>query len=399
MYCGGQGVYIYYLSQELHRLGHEVHVMSGPPYPQVADGVKLHKLKSQSVLSPKYGSSNGHAPIRSFIDLYEYASTSLGVYSEPFTFSMRAYQEIKKLAPEIKFDIIHDNQCLGYGLHLIKELQLPLVATIHHPIGIDRFADFILSRSRMERLKRRWFYSFYVPMQSLVGRGVDRVITVSKCSAQEIERLMNIPASRMKVVYNGVDTNHFRHYNGTTKKPNSIVFVGNTEDRKKGIIHLLQAIDLIKKECRVDLTIVDGGAPDTNYAQHLVKEYGLENQVTIVRRLERDQLVKRYLEANIAVVPSLFEGFGFPAAEAMACELPVIATTAGALPEIVSDGENGILFDPGDVPALASAIKRLLEDNDLRLSMGHASRRIAEDKFNWEQAARQTLDVYKEVLH
>ena len=193
MYCGGQGVYVYYLSRELQQLGHDVHVMSGPPYPQVAEGVTLHKLKSQSILVPKYGGSNGIAPIRSPIDLYEFIATSIGIYAEPFAFSIRAYQEIKRLAPEIKFDVIHDNQCLGYGLRMIKSLELPLVATIHHPISIDRFADYMLARTQMEWLRRRWFYSFYVPMQSFVGKDIDHVITVSECSAQEIERQMGIP--------------------------------------------------------------------------------------------------------------------------------------------------------------------------------------------------------------
>lgn len=397
MYCGGQGIYIYYLSRELQRLGHEVHVISGPPYPQVVEGVKLHKLKSHSVLVSGHGATNHVGPIHNAIDLCEFTATSMGVYTEPFAFSMRAYHEIKRLAPDITFDVIHDNQCLGYGLTMLKRLKLPLVATIHHPISIDRAADFEQALSRMERLRRRWFYSFYVPMQSSVARHVDRVITVSECSAREIERLIGIPQSRMRVIYNGVDTNLFRNHNGTAKEPRSIIFVGNTEDRKKGIIHLLQAIRIIKDECPVKLTIVDGGAPRTAYAPSLVREYGLHNQVTVVHRLSGEELVQHYATAEIAAVPSLFEGFGFPAAEAMACELPVITTKAGALPELVSDGDNGILIDAGDIPALAAAIKRLLEDKDLRRKMGLAGREIAERKFNWEQAAKQTLEVYQQV--
>jgi glycosyltransferase involved in cell wall biosynthesis len=397
MYCGGQGIYIYYLSRELHRLGHEVHVISGPPYPQVVEGVKLHKLKSHSVLVSRHGATNHVGPIHSAIDFCEFTATSMGVYIEPFTFSMRAYHEIKRLAPDITFDVIHDNQCLGYGLTLLKRLKLPLVATIHHPISIDRAADFGQARNRLERLRRRWFYLFYVPMQSSVARRVDRVITVSECSAQKLERLIHIPRSLIKVIYNGVDTNLFQNHNGIAKEPKSIIFVGNTEDRKKGIIHLLQAIKIIKDDCPVKLTIVDGGAPQTAYAPSLVREYGLHNQVNIVRRLSVEELVKHYAAAEIAAVPSLFEGFGFPAAEAMACELPVITTKAGALPELVSDGDNGILIEPGDVPALAAAIKRLLEDKELRRKMGFAGRETAKHKFNWEKAAKQTLEVYQQA--
>jgi glycosyltransferase involved in cell wall biosynthesis len=397
MYCGGQGIYIHYLSRELQRLGHEVHVISGPPYPKLPEGVTLYKLKSHSAIVSQHGNSNHAGPVRSPVDLYEFAATRIGVYTEPLAFSMRAYQEIKRLFGEVKFDVIHDNQCLGYGLTMMKKLELPLVATIHHPISIDREADFGQARSRLERLRRRWFYSFYIPMQSLVARRVDQVITVSECSAHEIERLIEIPASRIKVVYNGVDTNLFRNNNGIAKEPKSMIFVGNTEDRKKGIIHLLQALRLIKGECPVKLTIVDGGAPETTYAPALVREYGLEDQVTIVRRLSGEELVHYYSSAEIAAVPSLFEGFGFPAAEAMACELPVITTKAGALPELVSDGDNGILIDPGDVPALAAAIRLLLEDEELRCKMGHAGRRIAQRKFSWEQAAKQTVEAYRQA--
>lgn len=397
MYCGGQGVYIYYLSRELQRLGHEVHVISGPPYPQVADGVELHKLRGHSVLASRHGSANGFGPIHSPIDLYEFAATCMGVYAEPFVFSMRAYSEIKRLSSEVRFDVVHDNQCLGYGLNRMRGLKLPLVATIHHPISIDRAADFGQARSWIERLRRQWFYSFYVPMQSSVGRRVDQVITVSECSAREIERLMGIPQSRVRVVYNGVDTALFRD-DGVAKEPNSLIFVGNTEDRKKGVIHLLQALRLIKDECSAKLTIIDGGAPEATYAPAMIREYGLDGRVKIIRRLSREELVRYYQAAEVAIVPSLFEGFGFPAAEAMACRLPVIATNAGALPELVADGENGILVEPGDVPAMAAAIKRLLGDEELRRTMGCASRLAAKRRFNWEQAARQTLEVYREVV-
>lgn len=397
MYCGGQGIYVYYLSRELQKLGHEVHIISGPPYPRVAEGVELHKLKSHSAIVSHYGNSNHAGPVRSPVDMYELALTRIGVYTEPLTFSIRAYQKIKTLRPGVKFDVIHDNQCLGYGLTMMGRLDIPLVATIHHPICIDREADFGQARSRMERLRRRWFYSFYIPMQSFVARRVDQVITVSECSAKAIERHIGIPTERIRVVYNGVDVNLFRNHNGIPKEPGSVIFVGNTEDRKKGIIHLLKALNLLRDRRPARLTIVDGGAPETTYAPALVREYGLQEQVTIVRRLSVEELVKRYSSAEIAVVPSLFEGFGFPAAEAMACELPVITTKAGSLPELVSDGENGILVEPGDVTALAASIERLLEDGELRRRMGNVGREIAQRKFNWEQAAQQTLEAYRQV--
>ena len=397
MYCGGQGIYVYYLSREFQRLGHEVHVISGPPYPQLPEGVKLYKVKSHSAYVSRYHMDNGFGPIRNPVDLYEAAATRMGMYSEPLAFSLRAYDELRKLSSEIKFDVVHDNQSLGYGLTMIKGLKLPLVATIHHPMALDRESDFTQARNRMEKLRRWWFYSVYVPMQSYVGRRADRVITVSECSAREIERLMGIPSSRIRVVYNGIDTDVFRSLDGLPKKSNSLIFVGNTEDRKKGIIYLLQAMKMLENDCQLKLTIIDGGAPEAQYAPALMERINLDGRVTFARRLSGDDLVRWYAAADIAVVPSMFEGFGLPAAEAMACEVPVIAFAAGALPELVADGETGILVPPADVPALAAAIKRLVENNELRLRMAKEARKRVQRKFNWEQAARQILNVYQEV--
>jgi len=399
MFCGGQGIYINYLSREFLRQGHEVHVISGPPYPKVPEGVKLHLVKSHSVYVSRYHMDNHFGPIKNPIDLYEAAATRMGMYSEPLAFSLRAYQEVRKLHPEVKFDVIHDNQCLGYGLNLIKRMNIPIVATVHHPIALDRDSDFEQARNQVEKLRRWWFYSVYVPMQSSVGRRADRVITVSECSAREIERLMGIPANRIRVVYNGVDTDVFKSDEGLPKKKsNSLIFVGNTEDRKKGIKYLLQAIKMLENECPVKLTIIDGGAPETQYVPALMQQINLNGRVTFARRLSGEDLVKWYAAADLAIVPSMFEGFGLPAAEAMACEVPVIAFSAGALPELVADGETGLLVPPADVPALAAAIKKLVQDNELRLRMGKEARKRVQRMFNWEKAATQILDVYKEVV-
>jgi glycosyltransferase involved in cell wall biosynthesis len=107
----------------------------------------------------------------------------------------------------------------------------------------------------------------------------------------------------------------------------------------------------------------------------------------------------RYAEAEIAVVPSLYEGFGFPAAEAMACGLPTIATTAGALPEIIGEnGRTGLLIPPRDPYAIANAIKRLLADPDLRKRMGRAARERIINHFTWDEAAKKLEAVYQKVI-
>jgi glycosyltransferase involved in cell wall biosynthesis len=119
--------------------------------------------------------------------------------------------------------------------------------------------------------------------------------------------------------------------------------------------------------------------------------------VEFTGRLTTEELVKQYCRAEVAVVPSLYEGFGLPAAEAMSCGVPVVSTTAGALTEVV-DEKSGILVPPGDHRAIAEAVKLLMNDDALRQRMGVAGRARVLKMFSWEEAARKTLEVYQEVM-
>jgi glycosyltransferase involved in cell wall biosynthesis len=397
MYCGGQGIYLHYLAREYQKMGHEVHVLAGPPYPQLTDGIIIHQLKSLYLY--RYG--DPPTPLYKFplykpINFYELVATRLGMFPEPLAFTIRAYWKLRALKGQ--FDIIHDNQSLGYGLLLMKKLGIPVVATIHHPIPIDKEADLTQARTRREKLRREIFYSFTM-MQSIVSRRMDKVITVSHSSEEEIKRHFKLPESKMKVIYNGVDTTVFKNKDGTIRKPNTLIMVGNTEDRKKGVLYLLKALKLLKGQIDTELTIVDEAVPETRYAPRLAREFGLENMVTFTGRLTTEELAKRYSEAALAIAPSIYEGFGFPAAEAMSCRTPVIATTAGALPELVADGETGILVPPEDPYALAAAIERLLGDEPLQRKLGEAGRRRVERLFTWREAAQKNIAVYEEVLN
>ena len=400
MYCGGQGIYTYYLTRELHRLGHEVDVMVGPPYPDIAEGIRVHKLESLNLYDCSIEGRSWlplENPYRIFspFNLFEFVATKMGMFPEMLTFSLRAYQRVRQLLPEHRFDVVHDNQCLAYGLLLIKALNIPVVDTIHHPLPIDLKADIVQARHVFEAIRQCLFYP--PMMQGIVARMLDRVIVDSRSSAEEVGKVFKVPESKMRMVYIGVDTDVFRGVNGHGKRPNSLLVVGRTEDRKKGILYLLQALRLLKSDnVDVNLTVVDNVIPD-NFAPKLVKEYGLGDMVKFTGRVSTEELVREYSKAEIAVTASVYEGFGLPAAEAMACEVPVIATHTGALPEVVKDGETGILVPPGDPFALARAIKLLQADEHLRHRMGSEGRRRVEQCFSWELAAKQTLDVYEEV--
>ncbi|TET16338.1 MAG: glycosyltransferase family 1 protein, partial [Dehalococcoidia bacterium] len=391
MNSGGQGVYVCYLAKALHELGHQVHVIAGPPYPSPPDGVKLHKLEALNLYETN-GFSMLSSPLRMFtpINLYEAAAVHIGMFPDIFTFSMRAYLRLRDLMSRERFDIIHDNQTLGYGLLLAKSLGVPIVATIHHPISVDMAASLAEVKSWLTRFRRTIFYSFLI-MQGVVSRRMDRVVAVSKTSAEDTIRAFKLREDRVRIVHNGVDTGIFRRLDHVEKEPNSLVIVGKTEDKKKGVHLLLKAVQLLKDDVDVKVSVVGKQDPDDGYRRKLVQELGIGDRVTFTGRVGAEELARLYSSAEIAVTASLYEGFGLPAAEAMACGTPVIATRAGALPEIVGEQGTGILVPPADPPALAAAIKRLLADKQLRQRMGDAARKRIEESFSWEVAARKTL--------
>lgn len=396
-YCGGQGIYIYYLARALRDLGHEIQVMSGPPHPVVAEGVKPHQLESLNLYESEDSLVRNLSRVRNPIDFYEFMAVCAGTFPEPLTFSLRAYRKIRELLPYHRFDIIHDNQCLGYGLLLMQRLNVPVVATIHHPIPIDRELELAQAGTLREKFKMRRWYSF-CGMQSRVARRMDKVITVSESSAGAIEYSHKVPRDKIRVVYNGIDIDLFKRNDGVTKEPNSLILVNSGEQSTKGVPYLLKALHLLRDGIEVRLTVVGSLTPG-GQCMKLIKEYGLGDIVSFTGRVTMDELVEHYLASEICVVPSLYEGFGFPAAEAMSCQLPVITTSGGALPEVVGrDGDTGIMVPTADADALAAAVKSLLADEALRRKMGEAGRKRVESNFTWEQAAKETVEAYEEVL-
>ncbi|MDY6917078.1 MAG: glycosyltransferase family 4 protein [Chloroflexota bacterium] len=395
MYCGGQGVYLYYLARELHRLGHEVHAIVGPPYPDIPDGVIEHRVENLNFLEFGFPKQQPFK-LMNLLNLYELAVTQIGMFPEMFSFSLRAYHKLRQLLRNHRFDIIHDNQTLGYGVLMMKGFGIPVVATVHHPLPIDKKTDLAYMEKTGARIHRILFYPFV--MQHLVTRKMDRIITVSENAARETMDAFRVPKDRIRVVYNGIDTEMFSNRDGGIKERGRIIVVANSADRKKGIVYLLRAVQILRQEMDVKLTIVDRGLPDNKYTPALVSRYGLDENVTFTGRVSVEDLVKHYGRAEVAAVPSLYEGFGLPAAEAMSCGVPVVSTNAGALPEVVEDGRGGILVPPRDSRALAAAIRRLLTDESLREEMGREGRRRVEERFDWAEAARRTVEVYQEVL-
>jgi glycosyltransferase involved in cell wall biosynthesis len=395
-YCGGQGIYLTYLANELVKLGHEVHVLVGPPFPLFLRGSVVHPIENHTFFGKKTDFLPPGNPFKIFSPLhfYEFAASRFGVFPEIKAFSFRAFFKLRELVKEHRFDVLHDNQCLGYGQILWKSLGVPVLSTIHHPLSIDRSTWFENPSTLKQKVKRVLYYPLV--MQRIVSNRMDMIVTVSQDSARAITEAFGVPPEKIRVVYNGLDSSEFAPLPGEPKKPQSLIFVGNSEDRKKGLLYLLQSLLYLPEE--VSLTVVDGGAPQRAFGPLLTDKYKIAHRVHFTGKIGPDDLIRYYNRAEVAVVPSLYEGFGFPAAEAMACELPVVACSAGALPEVVGNDGAGILVPPRDAQALAGAIQGLLRDPGLRRRMGKAARDRVLKLFTWENAARRMVEVYREAI-
>lgn len=395
-YSGGQGIYVRYLSRSLRDLGHEVDVISGPPYPELDEGIRLIRLPSLDLYSLPQSKRLFIPPgkLNSLPNLMEWLGVCAGFFTEPATFGMRAYKFLQGQLLYKNYDVIHDNQSLSYSILKIKGMGVPLVATIHHPITIDRDLALQAARSLWQKWGIQRWYSF-VNMQIKVAQKLSYFITGSENSRQEIVETFHIPASNIRVIYDGVDTAIFTPDKTVQRVEERILTVNSGDIPLKGLKYLLEAVAAIKAQRKIELVIV--GKPMKNgYTEGLIKSLGIGDCVTYTGKIPTRELVRQYSLATMVVVPSVYEGFGLPAAEAMACGAPVVSTTAGALPEIV--GDAGVLVPPANTEALVRAIVALLDAPNKRRQLGEAGRKRVQQMFNWHNTARQTSEVYEEAI-
>lgn len=390
-HSGGQGVYVRHLSRALRALGHHVEVLAGPPYPDLDAGVRLTRLESLDLYRCERPFRPAR-PVRGAIDALELGIMCVAGYPEPLTFSLRAWGELAGRTSE--FDVVHDNQCLGYGLLGIAR-RLPVLATVHHPIAIDRRLELAHAGAGRRIGLRRWYA--FIRMQARVARRLP-LITVSAISRDGIVAEMRARADRITVISNGVDAEVFRPLPGRERVPGRLVATVSADVPLKGLVPLLEALAAVRAERPADLVVVGRPRPH-GAAATAIDRLRLAGSIRFTGGIREDELAELYAGAEVAVVPSLYEGFSLPALEAMACGVPLVATTAGALSEVVGgDGEAGLLVPPGDPPALAAAIGRVLADPALRRRMGGCGRRRALERFTWDAAARATAGCYRSLM-
>lgn len=392
-HVGGQGIYIKYLASALADAGHSVTVISGPPYPELRADIELVRLPSLDLFAKE---SHVRAlrwhHLKSFTDSFEWFSMLTGGFSEPYTFGRRAVKYFRAQAQQ--FDIVHDNQSLCYGLLEIEKLGLPVVATVHHPITRDYKLALAAASWRHKPLVVRW-HSF-LRMQRKVVRKLRHVVTVSEQSQKDIAEAFGRPAESTPIMYNGIDTDTFCRQPEVKREPQLLITTASADQPLKGLRYLLKALAKLRKQHSDLQLLVIGKLKDGGSTEKLLRRLQLQQAVRFVSGISTAELVAHYNGATIAITPSLYEGFGLPAGEAMACETPVISSDGGALPEVV--GDAGLLVRAGDSEALARAIDELLRDPAQRKALGEAGRERIIAQFSWREKARRLSQYYHSML-
>ena len=393
-HVGGQGVYTRHLTKALADLGHHVEVFGGQPYPILDSRIPLHKLPSLDIFNDQYpGRFPAYWEIKDWPSFVETAQFLKGTFGEPRAFSIRAYNELSKRVND--FDLVHDNQCLGYGILKIEK-KIPTIVTLHHPITKDRKLEMEHTKTWFKRRAISRWYSF-VNMQGKVASKMPRVVVVSENSIADIHTDMKVSLDRMKLVPVGVDPDLFTPLPHISRKPGHLITTASADVALKGLSYLLEALAKIRTERNVHLTII--GRPREGANADLIRKLGLTDCITHVSGVSDERIVELYAESELAVVPSLYEGFSLPAIEAMSTGICLVATTGGALPEVTGADNDTVLSCPaGDAEALAASIRRGLDNAELRNRVGAAGRARVVERWSWKHCAQLTVDQYREVL-
>ncbi len=392
-FSGGQGVYVRNLSRELAALGHRVEVLAGQPYPILDEGVGFTPVPSLDLYrEPDPFRTPRPGEYRDLIDLLEVGTMWTAGFPEPRTFSLRAARLLAARRGE--FDVVHDNQCLGTGLLRLPRLGFPTLATVHHPVQVDRGLELAEARGFRRVSLRRWYG--FTRMQARVARRLPEIITVSSSSAAQITEYLGVRPERVTTIPIGTDVERFSPSPAVAKVPGRIVTTASADSPLKGLAVLVEAFAKVRAEHDHAQLVVVGAAKQGGAVSRAIERYGLEPHIRFVSGISEDELIDLLRSAEAACVPSIYEGFSLPAVEAMAVGLPLVSTTGGAIPEVAgADGETTLAVPPGDAPALAAALTRVLGDAQLRARLGAAARERAASRFTWRAAAVATAERYQ----
>ena len=388
---GGQGIYVYELSKALNNIGHHVDVISGPPYPELIADIELVKLPGLNLFSTFQFRERlkifFHTKNKSLDDWYEFSSTLMGGFPELQTFGNRA----KIFLSDKNYDAVIDNQSISFGMIDIQKSK-PLIEIMHHPITKDYFYDLKFARGLVQRLsKMRWFS--FLKMQKKVAKQIKVVVTPSLNSKQDIHHDFKVPMQNIQVIPNGIDFNTFCALPNIVPRVNGVITTASADVPLKGLDFSLHAIARLKSEYPdIKLTVI-GSPRAEGHTERLIKRLKLEEQVSFKTNLTKEEITHEYAKSSVAVVSSLYEGFGFPVGEAMACATPLVATNVASIPEIT--GSFAQLIPAEDEEAIYQGIKNIFQNPQKYKIQAELGRQHIIENFNWTKIGH----AYEELLY
>jgi glycosyltransferase involved in cell wall biosynthesis len=396
-HCGGQGVYTSYIVREAVALGHHVEVLAGPPYPELDEPERLVRIPGMDL----YPAGNPFRvpwpwEFRDRIDLAEFGLMCTGVFPEPWAFTRRAAAWLRTHRAD--FDLVHDNQSLGSGMLDMMDDGWPMCATLHHPITVDRDLELAHAKNAWQRFNLHRWYSF-LEMQMTVARRIPRLVTVSENSRRDIIDQMGVSPDQLHIVPVGVDQDVFRPLPDVARVRGRLLVTTSSDQPLKGLVPLLEAVAKVRTERDHVHLVVIGRPKDGSKIPGILERLGLRSHVEFVSGVATQRIVELYAECELAVVPSLYEGFSLPAIEAMSCAAPLVTTTGGALPEVTGpSGEAALTVPPNDPGALATAVLTMLDEPELRARLGAAGRARILDRFTWRRTAVGMIENWYATL-
>ena len=392
-YSGGQGIYIKHLSKALSDRGHQVSVLSGPPYPELHESVKLIKIPSLGLFETQnrmslFSASLFFRPL----DFYEWFTVMTGGFPEPYTFGKRVLKYLQQHKSD--FEVILDNQSLSGSLLKIQEI-IPLAVTIHHPITKDHKLEMQNASNWKEKLSSIRWHNF-LPMQKRVAPKLKKIICVSKPSKEDVIEEFNVDPNKVEVILNGIDINSFTTSSFDKREENKIITTASADIPLKGLKYLIQSLPKILDSFPKTTLTVIGKSPNNSEVSKLIEDLNLSDVITFRSGISEKEIVDLYHSSELAVIPSLYEGFGFGAGEAMACGVPLISTHSGGLKEVVGDAAIKIL--PSSAGEIEKAVINLFNNPDEMRKLSIRGRQRMEEIFDWKIAASSYESSFKGVI-
>ena len=392
---GGQGVYIRDISNALNLKGHNVDVISGPPYPNLNSGINLIKLPGLDL----FETFSFRDRVRKFFrkknkkldDYYEFFSVLFGGFPEPRTFGKRAarYLELHN-----NYDLVIDNQSLSYGMIDIQK-RLPFIEIIHHPITFDYKYELASSNKIKYRISRYRWYSF-LKMQKKVAPNIKRIITPSKSSREGIVNEFKCNKENITVINNGLDTDEFSPEDNSKRIEYRLITTASADVPLKGLDFSLKALKKLKKDFPNIHLVVIGSIKKGGHTEKLIKKLGIDDDVIFKSNLTKSEIKKCYSKSSIAIVSSLYEGFGYPVIEAMSCEVPLIATNVSSIPELTLKFAK--LIEPKNEEMIYKSVKDILANYDKYKKIAFQGREHVINQFNWIKIIQEYENIIFETI-